>query len=46
MSEYQYVAFLAVDRAVSEKNLAYMRRQSSHADRKYKRSRCDTASTC
>jgi hypothetical protein len=32
MSEYQYVAFRAVDRAVSEKNLAYMRKQSSRAE--------------
>ena len=32
MSEYQYVAFRAIDRAVSEKNLAYMRRQSSRAE--------------
>jgi hypothetical protein len=32
MSEYQYVAFRAIDNAVSEKNLAYMRRQSSRAD--------------
>jgi len=31
MSEYQYVAFRAVDRAVSKKNLAYMRRQSTRA---------------
>jgi hypothetical protein len=32
MSEYQFVAFRAVDKAVSEKNLAYMRRQSSRAE--------------
>ena len=32
MSEYQYVAFRAIDRAVSEKNLEYMRRQSSRAE--------------
>jgi len=32
MSEYQYVAFRAIDRAVSDKNLAYMRRQSSRAE--------------
>ena len=32
MSEYQYVAFRAIDKAVSEKNLAYMRRQSSRAE--------------
>ena len=32
MSEYQYVAFRAIDRAVSEKNLAYMRQQSSRAE--------------
>lgn len=31
MSEYQYIAFRAVDRAVSKKNLAYMRRQSTWA---------------
>ncbi|HLA84223.1 MAG TPA: hypothetical protein VJL29_05480 [Thermoguttaceae bacterium] len=31
MSEYQYVAFRAVDRAVGKKDLAYMRRQSSRA---------------
>lgn len=29
MSEFQHVAFRAIDGAVSEKNLAYMRRQSS-----------------
>src|SRR5437660_2108488 len=28
MSEYQYIAFRAIDRPVSEKNLAFMRRQS------------------
>jgi len=32
MSEYQYVAFRAVDGPVSEKNLEYMRRQSSRAE--------------
>jgi hypothetical protein len=32
MSEYQYVAFRAIDEAVSEKNLTYMRRQSSRAE--------------
>jgi hypothetical protein len=32
MSEYQYVAFRAVDRAVNETNLEYMRRQSSRAE--------------
>jgi hypothetical protein len=32
MSEYQYVAFRAIDKAVSEKNLAYMRQQSSRAE--------------
>jgi len=32
MSEYQYVAFRAIDRAVSKKNLAYMRRQSTRAE--------------
>lgn len=32
MSEYQYVAFRAIDGPVSEKNLAYMRRQSSRAE--------------
>ncbi len=32
MSEYQYVAFRAIDGAVSEKNLDYMRRQSSRAE--------------
>jgi hypothetical protein len=31
MSEYQYVAFRAIDAPVSEKNLAYMRKQSSRA---------------
>jgi hypothetical protein len=31
MSEYQYIAFRAIDGPVSEKNLAYMRRQSSRA---------------
>src|SRR6266850_3591244 len=32
MSEYQYIAFRAIDRPVSEKDLAYMRRQSSRAE--------------
>lgn len=32
MSEYQYVAFRAIDRPVSEKNLEYMHRQSSRAE--------------
>jgi hypothetical protein len=32
MSEYQYVAFRAIDRAVSEKDMAYMRQQSSRAE--------------
>jgi hypothetical protein len=32
MSEYQYVAFRAIDGPVSEKNLEYMRRQSSRAE--------------
>lgn len=32
MSEYQYVAFRAVESPVSEKNLEYMRRQSSRAE--------------
>jgi len=32
MSEYQYVAFRAIDYPVSEKNLDYMRRQSSRAE--------------
>lgn len=32
MSEYQYVAFRAIDRPVSERNLEYMRRQSSRAE--------------
>jgi hypothetical protein len=32
MSEYQYVAFRAVDRAVDETNLEYMRRQSTRAE--------------
>lgn len=32
MSEYQYIAFRAIDGPVSEKNLAYMRRQSSRAE--------------
>jgi hypothetical protein len=32
MSEHQYIAFRAIDRPVSEKNLAFMRRQSSRAE--------------
>ena len=32
MSEYQFVAFRAVDKPVSEENLEYMRRQSSRAE--------------
>lgn len=32
MSEYQYVAFRAIDHPVSEKNLDYMHRQSSRAE--------------
>jgi hypothetical protein len=32
MSEYQYVAFRAVDRPVDETNLEYMRRQSTRAE--------------
>jgi hypothetical protein len=32
MSEYQYVVFRAIDGPVSEKNLAFMQRQSSHAE--------------
>jgi hypothetical protein len=32
MSEYQYVAFRAIDGPVSEKNLVFMRRQSSRAE--------------
>jgi hypothetical protein len=32
MSEYQYVAFRAIDGPVSEKNLQFMRRQSSRAE--------------
>src|SRR5438876_1799767 len=32
MSEYQYVAFRAIDSPVTEKNLEYMRRQSSRAE--------------
>ncbi len=32
MSEYQYVGFRAIDRPVSEKNLAFMRRQSTRAE--------------
>ncbi len=32
MSEYQYIEFRAIDGPVSEKNLAYMERQSSRAE--------------
>jgi hypothetical protein len=32
MSEYQYIAFRAIDAPVSEENLPYMRRQSSRAE--------------
>jgi len=32
MSEYQYIAFRAIDSGVSEKNLQYMRRQSTRAE--------------
>jgi hypothetical protein len=32
MSEYQYIAFRAIDRPVDSKNLAYMRKQSSRAE--------------
>jgi hypothetical protein len=32
MSEYQYIAFRAIDGPVSEKNLEFMRRQSSRAE--------------
>jgi hypothetical protein len=32
MSEYQYIAFRAIDSPVSAKNLEYMRRQSSRAE--------------
>lgn len=32
MSEFQYVAFRAIDAPVSKKNLAFMRRQSSRAE--------------
>lgn len=32
MSEYQYIEFRAIDSPVSEKNLAYMQRQSSRAE--------------
>jgi hypothetical protein len=32
MSEYQYVAFRAIDAPVREENLAYMERQSSRAE--------------
>jgi hypothetical protein len=32
MSEYQFVAFRAIDGPVSKKNLAYMRRQSTRAE--------------
>src|SRR5688572_20589734 len=32
MSEFQYIAFRAIDAPVSKKNLAYMRRQSTRAE--------------
>ena len=32
MSEYQYIAFRAIDGPVTEENLAYMRRQSTRAE--------------
>jgi hypothetical protein len=32
VSEYQYVAFRAIDNPVSKKDLAYMRRQSTRAE--------------
>ena len=32
MSEYQYIAFRAIDAPVSKENLAYMRRQSTRAE--------------
>jgi hypothetical protein len=32
MSEYQYIAFRAIDAPVSEENLDYMQRQSTRAD--------------
>jgi hypothetical protein len=32
MSKYQYLAFRAIDKAVSEKNLKFMRQQSSRAE--------------
>jgi len=32
MSEYQYIGFRAIDSGVSEKNLQYMRRQSTRAE--------------
>ena len=32
MSEYQYIAFRAIDGPVSQKNLAFMRKQSSRAN--------------
>jgi len=32
MSEYQYIAFRAIDGPVSDANLAYMQRQSSRAE--------------
>jgi hypothetical protein len=32
MSEYQYVAFRAINAPVSKKDLAYMRRQSTRAE--------------
>jgi len=31
VSEYQFIAFRAIDAPVSEKNLQYMRKQSSRA---------------
>jgi hypothetical protein len=32
MSEYQHIAFRAIDGPVSDKNLKYMRQQSSRAE--------------
>lgn len=32
MSEYQYIYFSAVDKQLDDKQLAYMRRQSSRAE--------------
>jgi hypothetical protein len=32
MSEYQYIAFRAIDKPVSDKNLTYMRKQSTRAE--------------